>query len=118
MMRVVKYEYDALCAMDKIDLGIKGEKLSRRIEISIPSWRAEHESPTVSVIAQDPSGEAYKVETEWTGGTLSWTISERDTKHAGGGMMQITMTDANGAVEKSPRIPTYVMPSLDYEAAT
>lgn len=115
-MRVVKYSLDDLCAMEKLDLGIKDEKMSRRIEISIPRWRTEYSSPAVSVIAQDPTGEVYKVDATWENGTLAWVVSGRDTQYAGGGYVQLVMTAADGAVEKSPKIATYVAPALEYAA--
>ena len=96
----------------RIDLGYRGENLSRQVVFDLTEWQSTYGNGTAMLIAQLPNAQApYPCSVLREGDLLLWPLSAADTSVAGQGKCELSYYVGEQLV-KSAVFSTYIAESL------
>lgn len=112
-MKVNRYtlaEIPGVC----IPLGVAGENLATRVEIDCTPWLAELPAASITLLVEQPDGNAYPALVTMEGTTAVWTLQSADTGVPGYGKIEVRCNCPEGNQHYiSVKGRTHLYPSID-----
>lgn len=91
--------YEVTSLPKRINIGFKGEKKFRSIEVDMSKWHIPNGVP--AIVYQKPNGTPYKPTVTFSNNILKWEIDGTDVNVDGMGYMQVEMKSDTVAAKSS-----------------